>query len=223
MSERTVSRRRNYQNVNEAFIQRAIDDLEVLMEQLFFASDMDALRGYEGKAATTYFQALGSLFTGAFKFEKRTKRPPTDPINSMLSLGYTLLNQNVSSFIQVLGLHPYFGNLHVKRDNHPALVSDLMEEWRAQLVDSLIAYLVNSEVFTFDDFTLPDEQGGVYFQPQALKKFLKHWEEKLHSELTHPHTGQKVTYRRCIELQVREYIACLQKEIKVYRPLIWKE
>ncbi|BAU08379.1 hypothetical protein FIS3754_43230 [Fischerella sp. NIES-3754] len=97
-----------------------------------------------------------------------------------------------------------------------------MEEFRAQLVDSLVAYLINSNIFTEDDFTPPDEKGGVYLQPHALKKFLKHWEEKLQSELTHPNTGYKVSFRRCLELQVREYVACLMGEVKIYRPMIWK-
>ncbi|MEH2129073.1 MAG: CRISPR-associated endonuclease Cas1 [Nostoc sp.] len=200
----------------------AISGIAELMEKLTFAESMDSLRGYEGKAATLYFQALGSLFTGVFVFEKRTKRPPTDPVNSLLSLGYTLLSQNVFSFVQVIGLHTHFGNLHVPRDNHPALVSDLMEEFRAQLVDSLVAYLINSKIFTSEDFTSPDEKGGVYLQPHALKKFLKHWEEKLQSELTHPHTGYQVSLRRCLELQVREYIACLTGQVELYRPMIWK-
>jgi CRISP-associated protein Cas1 len=200
----------------------AIEKLVQLMDDLPLADSMDALRGYEGAAAALYFQALGSLFTGPFAFEKRTKRPPTDPINSLLSLGYTLLSQNVYSFVQAVGLHTHFGNLHVPRDNHPALVSDLVEEFRAQLVDSLIAYLVNSNIFTIEDFTPPDERGGVYLHPDALKKFLKHWEEKLLSEITHPHSGYKVSLRRCIELQVREYIACLMGEVQVYRPMLWK-
>lgn len=200
----------------------AIDLIAELMDNLPQADSMDALRGYEGKAATVYFQALGSLFVGDFSFSKRTRRPPTDPINSMLSLGYTLLSQNVFSFVQSVGLHTHFGNLHVPRDNHPALVSDLMEEFRAQLVDSLTAYLVNSRIFDIEDFTNPDERGGVYFQTHALKKFLKHWEEKLQSEITHPNTEQKVPFRRIIELQVREYVSCLTGEVEVYRPMVWK-
>lgn len=202
--------------------QKAIDGIEKLMDNLPLAGSMDALRGYEGKAATLYFQALGSLFNGTFGFEKRTKRPPTDPINSLLSLGYTLLSQNVYSFVQAVGLHTHFGNLHVPSEHHPALVSDLMEEFRAQLVDSLAAYLVNSKIFLPDDFTPPDERGGVFLYPDALKKFLKHWEEKLQSELTHLHTGYKVSFRRCLELQVREYIASLVGEQEVYRPMLWK-
>lgn len=191
------------------------------MERLPGAETLDVLRGYEGSAATIYFQALGSLFSGPFVFEKRTKRPPLDPINSMLSLGYTLLSHNVSAFVQTMGLHTHFGNLHVPRDNHPALVSDLMEEFRAQVVDSLVAYLTNKKIFTPDDFTPPDERGGVYLQPHALKKFLKHWEQKLQSEMTHPWTESQVSLRRCIELQVREYVSCLIGEVELYRPMTW--
>jgi len=203
-----------------AFI--ALEMLASCRDKLSLAESMDALRGYEGKAASAYFQGLGSLFADPFTFSKRTKRPPTDPINSMMSLGYTLLSQNVHSFVNLAGLHPHFGNLHVPRDNHPALVSDLMEEFRAQIVDSLVAYLVNSKILTPDDFTLPDERNGVYLQPHALKKYLKHWEDKLLSEITHPHTQYKVSLKRCIELQVREYLACLTGEVEVYRPMLWK-
>lgn len=216
-----LNRRRKSQETGENLVLKAIEDIAILREKLVFAENMDALRGYEGKAATIYFQALGKLFTGVFTFEKRTKRPPTDPVNSLLSLGYTLLSQNVHSLVEAVGLHTHFGNLHVPRDNHPALVSDLVEEFRAQIVDSLVAYLVNKKILTPEDFTPPDERNGVYLQPNALKKFLKHWEEKLQTEVTHPHTGYKVVYRRCLELQVREYIACLMGEVEVYRPMEW--
>lgn len=212
-----LNRRRSTVKASEA-----IASIAKLIKCLPEAGSLDVLRGYEGSAAAIYFQALGSLFSGPFVFEKRTKRPPLDPINSMMSLGYTLLSQNVAAFIQAMGLHTHFGNLHVPRDNHPALVSDLMEEFRAQVVDSLVAYLVNKKIFTVDDFTLPDERGGVYMQPHALKKFLKHWEEKLQSEITHPHTEFKVSLRRCFELQVREYVSSLTGEVELYRPMTWK-
>lgn len=213
--------RRKSKDASETSVLKAVEMLEMLMESLPLAESMDALRGYEGKAATVYFQALGSLFSGPFVFEVRTKRPPTDPINSLMSLGYTLLSQNVFSFVESVGLHPNFGNLHVPRDNHAALVSDLMEEFRAQVVDSLVAYLVNKKIFVPEDFTPPDERNGVYLHPYSLKKFLKHWDEKLQSETTHPHTGYKVAYRRCLELQVREYVSALMGEVEVYRPMIW--
>ncbi|MGB5967783.1 MAG: CRISPR-associated endonuclease Cas1 [Spirulinaceae cyanobacterium] len=201
----------------------AINEIAQIIDNLPLAESLDSLRGYEGNAAKLYFRGLGSLFNSSFTFEHRSKRPPTDPVNSLLSLGYTLLSQIVHSFIETVGLHTHFGSLHVPRDNHPALVSDLMEEFRAQVVDSQVAYLVNKKIFTPEDFTPQDERGGVYLLPDALKKFLKHWEEKLRSEMTHPYTGYKVTLRRCLELQVREYVTCLMGDADYYRPMLWEK
>jgi CRISPR-associated endonuclease Cas1/group II intron reverse transcriptase/maturase len=200
---------------------KAIDALALLMLNVPDAESIEVLLGYEGQGAHLYFQGLGTLFKEPFVFEKRTKRPPTDPVNSLLSLGYTLLSQNMHSLVQTVGLHTHFGNLHSPRNNHPALVSDLMEEFRALLVDSLVAYLVNSKIVVLEDFTPADERGGVYLHPDALKKFLKHWEERLQAKVTHPHTGYKVSNRRCLELQVWEYIACLMGEQEIYRPMTW--
>jgi CRISPR-associated endonuclease Cas1/group II intron reverse transcriptase/maturase len=202
---------------------KAIDELALLMLNVPDAESIEVLLGYEGQGAHLYFQALGMLFKEPFVFEKRTKRPPTDPVNSLLSLGYTLLSHNMYSLVQAVGLHTHFGNLHVPRKNHPALVSDLIEEFRALIVDSLVAYLVNSKIFIPEDFTPADERGGVYLYPDSLKKFLKHWEERLQAQVTHPHTGYKVSNRRCLELQVWEYIACLMGEQEIYRPMRWEK
>lgn len=200
---------------------QAIEALAQLMDTISTIETIEAMLGYEGQAAALYFRAFASLLKGSFAFEQRTRRPPTDPVNSLLSLGYTLLSQNIHAMVETVGLHTHFGNLHTPRKNHPALVSDLVEEFRAPVVDSLVAYLINTNLFTPEDFTPPDERGGVYLFPDALKKFLKQWEETLQKEVTHPHTGYKVSYRRCFELQVREYIACLMGDRDTYRPMKW--
>ncbi len=202
-------------------VNKSVNKIAQIIDKLPSAKSVESLLGYEGQSAHLYYQALGVLFNGKFTFEKRTRRPPTDPINSMLSLGYTLLHQNVFSLVQAVGLHTHFGNLHTPRRNHPALVSDLIEEFRAPVVDSFIAYLVNSKIFKQGDFTPADPRGGVYLHPSSLRKYLKHWQEKLQTQVTHPHTGYKVSYYRCLELQVWEYIACLKGEQEVYRPMMW--
>ena len=98
-------------------------------------NNLDALRGYEGTAASRYFSAFGQLITNSdFQFEHRNRRPPTDPINSMLSFGYTLLFNNVLSLILTEGLHPYLGNLHRNDRTEPHLAFDLMEEFRSPIV-----------------------------------------------------------------------------------------
>jgi CRISPR-associated endonuclease Cas1/group II intron reverse transcriptase/maturase len=201
----------------------AILALAELMELAGLAESLEVLLGYEGQGASLYFPAFASLLKGEWDFERRTRRPPTDPVNSLLSLGYTLLHQNLHSMVEVAGLHTHFGNLHVPRDHHPALVSDLIEEFRALVVDSLVAYLVNKRIFVLEDFTPPDERGGVYLHPDGLKRFLTQWEKRLQTQISHPNSGLKVDYRRCFELQVWEYIRCLTGEQEVYRPMRWKE
>jgi CRISP-associated protein Cas1 len=206
-----------------AATQKAIRELKKIIKCLDVNPPLESLRGYEGQGANIYFQGLSALFQGEFTFTQRTLRPPKDPINSLLGFGYTLLSQHLISTVQLAGLHTDFGNLHTPRDNHPALVLDLMEEFRAQIVDSLVLYLVNKKIFSPEDFTLPNEQGGVYLKQDSLKIFLKHWSEKLATELTHPQTQRKVNLRTCLELQVKEYISCLMGKTETYQPMLWQK
>jgi CRISP-associated protein Cas1 len=202
--------------------QKVLKELTALMRIVSRAGSLEALRGYEGQGAKIYFRGFASFLAEPFRFEGRSTRPPQDAVNSLMSLGYTLLHQNMNSCVLGLGLHTHFGHLHTPRKDHPALVLDLVEEFRAPVVDSFVMYLVNSRVVALEDFTTPDEDGGVYLLPDALKVFLKHWEDRMHLLVTHPHTGLKVPYRRCLELQVREYMAFLMQEKECYRPMLWK-
>lgn len=147
---------------------RAITELKKIIKCLDYDRSLESLRGYEGKGASIYFPGLSPLFKGELTFSERTLRPPKDPVNSLLGFGYTLLCQHLVSTVRLAGLHTDFGNLHASGKNHPALVLDLMEEFRAQIVDSLVVYLANKQIFSVEDFTLPDERGGVYLKNYAL-------------------------------------------------------
>jgi CRISPR-associated protein Cas1 len=189
---------------------RLVKGLEVL--------DLNALRGYEGSAAARYFPAMGRLITNAgFSFRERTRRPPKDAVNSLLSFGYTLLFNNVMSLILAEGLHPYVGNLHRSDRREPFLAFDLMEEWRSVIVDSLVLKLVNQKIVRPTDFTYPNEMGGVYLEGAARRVFLKHFEERLSSQVSHPDVGNQVSYRRAIQLQIKRYKRCLLDSV-VYEP-----
>jgi len=220
-NSRILLMRLNRRNPNET-TKKAITELKKINNSISAASSLETLRGYEGKGANIYFHGLSSLFRGEFIFSKRTSRPPRDPINSLLGYGYTLLFQHLLSIVQLAGLHTELGNLHNPRNNHPALVLDLMEEFRAQIVDSLVVYLVNKKIFSARDFTLPNEGGGVYLKQDSLKTFLKHWSEKLSSELTHYHIQKKVSLRTCLEVQVKAYISCLMEK-QDYQPMLWQK
>ena len=202
--------------------QNAIAELKKIINCLDVHLSLESLRGYEGKGANIYFQGLSKLFQGEFTFTQRTSRPPQDPINSLLSFGYTLLCQHLTYKVQLARLHTDLGNLHTFRDNHPALVLDLMEEFRAQIVDSLVIYLVNKKIFSAKDFT-SHTGGAVYLKQEALKIFLKHWSQKISTELTHPRSQHKISLDACLDLQVQEYIACLTGKNTEYRPMTWKK
>jgi CRISP-associated protein Cas1 len=197
-----------------------LDEMGRLLEKVEGGRTVDEVRGFEGAAAAKFFPALASLLKDPMGFTHRRRQPPTDPINSMLSFGYTLLFYNIFSLIKSHGLHPYVGFFHEIRSGHPALVSDIIEEFRAPIVESLVLYLVNSKVLGPDDFALPKEEGlPCLLSDGARKLFIHHFEEKMNSPMTHPHTGFKVDYRRCINLQVMEVARCIRGEAPEYRPM----
>lgn len=197
-----------------------IKRLDQFVASIGQATDLDVIRGYEGAAAKLYFGALGQMIVNpAFSLTGRSRRPPTDPVNSLLSFGYTLLFNNVMSLILAEGLNPYLGNLHRSDRKEPHLAFDLMEEFRSPIVDSLVIWLVNKNVLRPTDFTYPNAEGGVYLETDARRIFLKHFENRISEETAHPAVQGKVSFRRAIQLQVQQYKRCLTESIP-YEPFL---
>jgi len=177
-----------------------------------------SLLGLEGAAAAFYFEAFQKLLQQDLGFCGRKKRPPTDPVNALLSYGYTLLLNKVASAVQLVGLDPYIGFLHSSQYGKPALALDLMEEFRPVIVDSVALTLVNNRILQAGDFR---EEFGVYWlKDEARKTFLAKFEERLNTEVQHPTFDYKATYRKCLELQVRLLAKTLTAEVPEYRPFI---
>lgn len=207
-----LNRRRNLATVAEAAAGLS-RDLHAVKQLTLSLDNLDRLRGHEGTAAARYFLGLGQLVKHPdFAFTKRTRRPPTDPVNSLLSFGYTLLFNNVLSLLRVEGLNPYLGNLHRSDRPEAQLAFDLMEEFRSPIVDTLVMQLINQKVFALDDFTPPNEAGGVYMQDGARKRFLQGFEQRIMGAVKHPDSSKAVPYRQVIVLQIRRYKQCLQGE-----------
>lgn len=178
------------------------------------AGNLETLRGYEGIGATRYFSAFGQLITNPnFNFTERNRRPPKDPVNSLLSFGYTILFNNVLSLILAEGLNPYLGNLHGSERKELFLGFDLVEEFRSLVVDSTVLKLVNKNIFKPSDFTKPELTGGVYLADPVRRVFIKKIEERLSELVSHPDVQEQVQIRRAIQLQVRRYKQCLLKSI----------
>lgn len=176
------------------------------------------LLGLEGAASSFYFGVFGKLLKHGWEFEGRVKRPPTDPINALLSYGYTILMHKAQAAIGVVGLDPYVGFLHSSQYGKPALALDLMEEFRPVIVDSVVMTLVNNAALQRDDFL--EEAGAFRMTDGARRKFLEKFEERMQTEIEHPTFHYKATYQRCIELQTRLLAKALAGEIPAYPPLL---
>lgn len=184
----------------------AIEGITADLHAVERVSNVDQLRGYEGSAAARYFPALGQLIqVEGFQMTRRTRRPPTDPINALLSFGYTLLYNNVLSFILVEGLNPYLGNLHRSDRKETHLAFDLMEPFRSPVIDTMVLRLVNQGILQPDDFQPPAEKGGIYLTDSARRQFLQHFEARMAELTSYPDRQEQIEYRRTIQLQIRDY------------------
>ena len=204
-------------SLQDSEITEAISTMRAMMQETTSAERIGSLLGIEGNGSAAYFRVFGKLLRGSLTFTHRRRRPPTDPINAMLGLGYTLLQHQVSAAIQIVGLDPYMGFLHQPRHGRPALALDLMEEFRPIIADSVVLDIVNHHILTVQDFE--EELGVVHLKAAARKTFYGKFEERLQEELQHPHFGYRTSYRRCIELQARLLSKWLMNEIPEYLPL----
>jgi len=174
------------------------------------------LLGLEGSASAAYYGVFGELLRGDWTFPGRVKRPPTDPVNALLSFGYTVLSNQAVSLVCAVGLDPAIGVLHQPGFGKPALALDLMEEFRPLIVDSVVITMINTGQVALSDFT--DALGAYRLKDEPRKQFLIKLEERLNTRVQHPVFGYQATYRRCIELQARLFAKYAQGELERYTP-----
>jgi CRISP-associated protein Cas1 len=179
-------------------------------------SGEDTLRGVEGNAAEVYFKGYASLLPEGFRFCERTRRPPRDPANSLLSLAYTLLVKEAESALQIAGLDPYVGYLHEIRYGRPSLALDLAEEFRSILADSVVLSLLNNRRITLENFD--DTDGYPRLRKEAWPAFLRAWEGRMSERVRHPLLGKSLSYRQTLLAQARVLGKYLMAELKQYEP-----
>ena len=213
----TVLRRYN-RRANIRAIDSAINNILAVRRHIMTAQDSAQLMGFEGVIAKSYFGALSKLMPEGFEFAKRTKRPPLDPCNSMLSFGYTLLMYEFYTAVENMGLNPYFGYLHALKNHHPALASDLMEEWRALVVDSMVLGLISHNEIRTEHFYTKEEQPGVYLTREGRAIFIRAFEKRLRQE--NKYINQELSIRSSIQHQVGAFSrAMMEENPEVYVPL----
>jgi CRISPR-associated protein Cas1 len=200
---------------------RAIDGIKDAQRRAQECRDLDVLRGHEGEGSAAYFAVFGHLIKQDLSFPGRIRRPPTDPVNAMLSFGYTLLYNDLHSACNIVGFDPYVGYLHADRYGRANLPLDLMEEFRPLIVDSIVLTCVNKRIIQKDDFVV--ELGSAHrLKDEARRRFLRQYEERKTTEFKHPIFGYRMTYQRSFELQARLLAKFLQRELDHYPPLLTK-
>ena len=186
------------------------------------AGNLDILRGIEGDAANRYFKVFPQLITNsAFIFNGRSKRPPMDPVNALLSFLYAMLAHDCRSACETVGLDPQVGFLHRDRPGRASLALDLMEELRPVLADRLVLSLINRQQVKPSDFNVK-ETGAVEMKDTARKTVLVAYQERKQQELEHPFLGEKVTLGLVCHLQARLLARHLRGDLDAYPAFIWK-
>jgi CRISPR-associated protein Cas1 len=193
-----------------------IKSIQNAMPKVIEADNVDTLYGLEGAAAANYYKIFRKFLNVSMGFTGRQYRPPKDPINAMLSLGYTMLYNNVYAAINIVGLDPYCGFFHQPRHGHATLASDLMEEFRDIIVDSMVLSLVNRSQVKESDFQ--NTQKGVRLSKDALSLFLSHYNGRINHTLIHPSLNVRTTYLKALEQQVRRLTRVILGEEKQYVP-----
>jgi len=204
-------------------LSRAADDLAASLRTIQSASTLDALRGSEGEAARNYFAALNLIVKPAmrdsFQLNGRTRRPPLDRFNALISFLYALLMNDCRSALEAVGLDPQLGYLHAVRPGRAALALDLQEEFRSILADRLALTLINRGQLKADDFD-EREGGAVMLNDQGRRSVLTAWQERKQEELTHPLLEQKLPLALLPLVQARLLARTVRGEIETYLPFL---
>lgn len=229
-NSRTIVRRA-YRDYGErhpdkaAELLRVSDRLETSLHELQQSTTLDTIRGIEGEAAVHYFSVFNHFITlnadPYFQLNGRTRRPPLDPVNCLLSFCYTLLMHDCRSALESCGLDSQCGLLHRDRPGRPSLALDLMEELRPVLADRTALNLINRQQITKSDFN-KQESGAFLLKEDSRKKVLSVWQERKQSELTHPFLNEKISFGLLPHIQARLLARHLRGDLDAYPPFIYK-
>lgn len=214
-NERTLLLRAN-RSIRSEKVANAATEIKKIINLARTAQSKETLLGLEGLGTRHYFSALPLILKGniEFDFTKRTRRPPKDPVNALLSLAYAILTSDVISVIHTVGLDPYVGFFHTAKYAKPCLALDIVEEFRPLVADSVVITVVNKAQLTPDDF----ETSGpnCFLKDHARKRFYVAYSQRKAEHITHPIFKYRLPYARTIELQVRFLAKVLTGDLPRY-------
>ena len=210
---------------NEFVRQRLVsasDQLSAMAEQLAECDNIDSMRGIEGAAATVYFSQFDNMLSEGcgFRFESRSKRPPRNEVNAVLSFLYTMLAHDVTSALETVGLDPAAGYLHTLRPGRASFALDLMEEIRSPLCDRLTLSMFNKGQLNAKDFET--DSLAVLLNDKGRRTVLSQWRERKREEITHPFLKEKISIGLIPYTQAMLFARVLRGDLDMYPPFVWR-
>lgn len=214
-----VARRYSKNNSNEE--KEKINKLKEIRWKSKNAINKNQLLGYEGIASRYYFHILSSVINKDFYFSNRNKRPALDPFNAMLNLGYSILSKEICGVLENVELSAYSGFLHENCKNHMTLVSDMIEEWRAVIVDSTILSLIQGNEIDVDMFEI-QENGFCKIKNEGIKIFITKLEQKMSTEMNYlSYISKPISFRMALWHQVEKLVKAIENNnASIYKPII---
>lgn len=202
----------------------ASGQLKALMPQVLEERSLDTLRGYEGAAANLYFSLFDDMILREkeqFFFRGRSRRPPLDNVNALLSFVYTMLGSDCAAALEMVGLDAYVGFLHRDRPGRTSLAQDLLEELRPCMADRFVLTLINDRVISPKDFET-QENGAVFLTPDGRRKVQREWQTKKQAKITHPFLKEKLEWGLVPYVQALLLARYLRGDLDGYPPFLWK-
>ena len=209
---KTLNYGRMLQKKSDVVYQSFRHKLNNMLRSLQAAETIEQIRGFEGSFSNLYFRHLPALLKEDFGFKKRIKHPPPDPLNILLSLAYTMLFNNVYAYVEAAGLDPYCGFYHDLKYGHPALISDLMEEFRAPVADAVVISLINLRRIAKKHFSKEDDK--TLISKEGLAVFFDQYRKKITEKFAHKNL--RLNYLQIIERQVWHFMRFLKGEEERY-------
>jgi CRISPR-associated protein Cas1 len=201
-------------------LQAASNFLKVTLKSIQAEESVESLRGLEGNAASRYFSVFGQLVLQqqeSFAFTTRSRRPPLDNMNALLSFLYTLLTNEVASALESVGLDPYVGFLHTDRPGRPSLALDMIEELRPVFADRLALSLVNRRQISSKGF-VQKESGGILMDDETRKEVLSAWQKRKQEEILHPYLKERIPFGLIPYVQTTLLARHLRGDLDAYPP-----
>ena len=226
-NSRTVllrSAREAADDASSQLIRAAVERLAAIGEVAALAPDVDSARGQEGLAGQTYFSVFNEMIVGdrdVFAFHGRSRRPPLDAVNALLSFIYALLRHDVESALEAVGLDPAVGFLHVDRPGRPSLALDMMEELRAPVADRLALTLINRRQLKAEDF-IQQDSGAVLMSESARKTVISAWQQRKQEEVMHAFLGEKIMIGLIPHAQALLLARHLRGGLDAYPAYLWR-